>query len=100
MLELIGNLDREHLNEEAGDLDAHLYAEEPSKFPGFSHGELCTFRSVVKSRSLRPRRSVAHRLFSQEGRPTSSSSSHQAASPEQVNRRPFREIRLNDLSFI
>jgi hypothetical protein len=39
MPELIGNLNREHLNEKAGDLDAHLYAEESSKFPGFSHCE-------------------------------------------------------------
>ena len=29
----MGNLDREQVNKKAGDLDAHLFKEEPSKVP-------------------------------------------------------------------
>jgi len=49
----LGNLDREHVNKKAGDLDAHLFEEESSKVPRLTATVSdATFRSAKACREV------------------------------------------------
>ena len=97
----MGNLEREDVNKKAGELDAHLY-EESSKVP-----RLPATASGPPSNLLTSVNKPFHyKTFrgSQIAQPGGAANFLiiliSSYLPERVNRRPFRKIRLNDLSII